>query len=380
MKKRTPPNGGVFGLPIFTTGNNASKKEKGVTTMKVQEAKDLELLKIKITEFPVFIVGFFNYKMPLLSPSSLLEYTRDFCNFFNWLLIHKGSYNDEIKDVSLDMLNELNVQDVHDYINYLVIEKNMARATFTRKINSIRSLFTYLYEIAEDDNQKPLLTRNVLKKIIVKRPATSFEIAERMEQKLLLNSEISDFISYLRDEYCLDTKNNLQALYSYEINKERDICILYLVLSSGLRVSDLVNLNMNDVVLAKNLVFVQRPTLGRAPVLFDEQVKSDLMLYLSIRNERYNPADHEQAIFLTVPNGKKQGQRMTKRAIQEMVIKYAKKFGKDNLTVSKLRDSFGVKHVSESSIIYTKHQLLFGSIESAEKFLYINQEKNHTGK
>jgi site-specific recombinase XerD len=342
--------------------------------MKVQEQIDLELLQRKLTVLPDYIVGYIQYKLNILSPSSLLEYTRDFECFFNWLLIQLAIPNGLIKDIRMSTLNQLKVQHINNYIKYLINYRKLSPASISRKINSVRSMFNYYSDLAEDESIMPMISNNVMKEIVVKRPQNSVEAAQKIEQKILQPSEVTEFVEYLRVQYCKDICYNPQALYSYEINKSRDISIINLILNSGVRVSDIVNLNLSDLVLTKNLLFVHRLSSARLPISFNEKVKTDLETYFALRIERYCPSDYEQAVFLTIPNGKKQGKRMTKRAIQEMVIKYTSKYGKENLTVSNLRDSFGVKHLVENNIVHTKHQLLLNSIESVEKYLYLSQD------
>ncbi|MDF0752974.1 hypothetical protein NLU14_22365, partial [Marinobacter sp. 71-i] len=75
----------------------------------------------------------------------------------------------------------------------------------------------------------------------------------------------------------------------------------------------------------------------KTPVFFRQDALSSLESYLQQREIRYHAPKREKALFLALANGKKEGSRMTKRAVQEMVIKYAKRFGKPYLSVHKLR-------------------------------------------
>ncbi|WP_219837164.1 hypothetical protein [Paenibacillus sp. R14(2021)] len=69
---------------------------------------------------------------------------------------------------------------------------------------------------------------------------------------------------------------------------------------------------------------------------FNRTAQADLEKYLNMREEVYKLQKEEPALFLSLPNGKEYGSRMTKRAIQAMVIKYGVHFGMPNLTTRQL--------------------------------------------
>ncbi|MNI09957.1 Tyrosine recombinase XerS [compost metagenome] len=187
-----------------------------------------------------------------------------------------------------------------------------------------------------------------------------------------------DFISYIAEGYGQDIQNNKQALFSYEQNKERDACIASLILNSGLRVSEVVNMNVDDLDLANKLLYVFRKGNNdesfKTPVYFREQSKDDLSHYLNLRTTRYRTPKREKALFVAVPNGQKEGKRMTKRAIQAMIIKYAKRFGKPYLTVHKLRHSFATDYYLQNDIYKTKEQLGHASTETTEVYAHLTDK------
>ena len=72
------------------------------------------------------------------------------------------------------------------------------KTTINRKLSALRSLFHYLSQIAEDDNFYPLLKRNVMAKVEIKRSHKPKDSAAKLEGKLLQEEEIVEFIAYVQ--------------------------------------------------------------------------------------------------------------------------------------------------------------------------------------
>lgn len=348
--------------------------------MNVQKVKDRHELEKRTPLFPWFVQMFIDYKLPDLSPSTLLEYTRDYEIFFTWLMAEGLTSAAEMKDIALQDLEVLTMDNIVNFRIFLGTYKENAnsRITISRKLSSLRSLFHYLSQIAEDENFYPLLKRNIMAKVEIKRIHKPKDTAARLKGKLLEEEEIGEFIAYIHSGYMNDIANNKQALYAYELNKQRDASIANLILNSGLRVSEVVNLNVDDVDLANKLVHVYRKGNNdetfKTPVYFREDAKADLIAYMQLRTTRYFAPKKEKALFLAVPNGHKEGKRMTKRAIQEMIVKYAKRFGKPYLTVHKLRHSFATDYYLQNDIYKTKEQLGHASTETTEVYAHLTDK------
>lgn len=89
------------------------------------------------------------------------------------------------------------------------------------------------------------------------------------------------------------------------------------ILHSGLRIPELVNLNVDDIDLKKKFSYVYRKGKNddsfKTPVYFRQEEVEDLQAYFTLRDVRYK-AKREKALFLAIANGKNEGSRMTKRA------------------------------------------------------------------
>ncbi|WP_372633182.1 tyrosine recombinase XerS [Cohnella sp.] len=348
--------------------------------MNLQKRKDREELERRIPAMPWYVDKFINYKLPDLSPSSLLEYIRDYEIFLTWLMGEGLTSASKMSDVTLDDLERLHMDSVDHFRMHLATKRDHAntKTTISRKLSSLRSLFHYLSQIAEDENFYPLLKRNVMAKVSVKRTHKPKDTAAKLEGKLLQEQEIIEFINYIKQDYAHDVATNKQATYSHELNRIRDCCIVSLILNSGLRVSELVNLNLDDVDIKKRLVYVYRKGKNddtfKTPVYFRQDTIPDLEEYIAQRDTRYKAPKREKAMFLAIANGKKEGSRMTKRAIQAMVLKYAKRFGKPYLSVHKLRHSFATDYYLSNDLYKTQEQLGHASPETTQIYAHLTDK------
>jgi site-specific recombinase XerD len=348
--------------------------------MNLQKIKDREELEKHIPGLPWYIEKFINYKLPDLSPSSLLEYVRDYKTFLSWLLAEGLTSATSLNAIPIEDLERLHMDSVDNFRMFLSTRKEQAngKTTISRKLSSLRSLFHYLSQIAENEQFYPLLRRNVMAKVSVKRTQKPKDTAAKLEGKLLQEQEIVEFIDYIRNDYAHDVAKNKQAVYAHELNRIRDCCIVSLILNSGLRVSELVHLNMDDLDLKKKLVYVHRKGKNddsfKTPVYFRQDAVEDIDKYLAQRDSRYKAPKREKALFLAIANGRKEGSRMTKRAIQEMVVKYAKRFGKPYLSVHKLRHSFATDYYLRNDLYKTQEQLGHASPETTQIYAHLTDK------
>lgn len=348
--------------------------------MNILKIKDRQELDRRVPSMPWYVEKFINYKLPDLSPSSLLEYVRDYETFFGWMIAEGLAEGPALRDVALLELEKLHMDSIDHYRMHLASRPEHAntRTTISRKLSSLRSLFHYLSQIAEDDDFYPLLKRNIMAKVAIKRTHKPKDTAAKLEGKLLQEEEISEFLHYVRVGYGADVANNKQALSAYERNSVRDACIVSLILHSGLRVSEVVNLNVDDIDLKKKLTYVYRKGSNddtfKTPVYFRQEALDDLGGYIQLRGSRYKAPRREKAMFLAIANGNQEGSRMTKRAIQQMVLKYAKRFGKPYLSVHKLRHSFATDYYLRNDLYKTQEQLGHASPDTTQIYAHLTDK------
>ncbi len=360
---------------------------------KTTSEQDREYLLTHMECLPWYAQKFIRQKLRKLSPSTLLGYSNDYEDFFTWILQDGGFGSwDKIADIPLSVLERLRNEDIEEtFLNHIneihrkrlesmknktkLKVQDMKKTTTNRKISSLRALFYWLSNIAEDDDLNPLLKRNVMAKIELNPIKLDTETkGNALIGKILIGSEIDAFQDFVADGYGKLDLPTL-ALKKYEHNKERDIAIISLILSSGLRIAEVSNLDINDIDLVKMKAFVIRKGQKENYVPYSSFAKEPLLDYLNIRKDRYNASKSEPALFLSNQH-QYEGRRMTKRAMQLMIEKYGKSFGKPFLSAHKLRHSMATRHYDiNRNVISLKKQLGHESLETTNIYTHVHSDQ-----
>ena len=134
----------------------------------------------------------------------------------------------------------------------------------------------------------------------------------------------------------------------YNKNATRDLCILTLMLGTGIRVSECVGIDLSDLDLKENRLKVRRKGGNESIIYFGDEVLAALEDYVLIREDMHPLEGHEDALFLSMQN-----KRMSVRAVENMVTKYTSKLGTlKRITPHKLRSTFGTNLYRETGDIY----------------------------
>lgn len=133
----------------------------------------------------------------------------------------------------------------------------------------------------------------------------------------------------------------------------RDKSIMELLISTGLRVSDLVRLNKADLDFARKEINIQSKSSERRIAFLTEEAWYWLRKYLAERN------DQEEALFTRTAGRKNGPYRLTARSIQRIVEKYVKKAGLPiRATPHTFRHTFALCLLSSGKDIKTVRQML----------------------
>ena len=134
----------------------------------------------------------------------------------------------------------------------------------------------------------------------------------------------------------------------HERTKTRDLALLTLMLGTGIRVSECVGLDIDDVDLKNNGIKIHRKGGAEVIVYFSDEVAEAVCKYLEERMEITAVAGHENALFLSMQN-----RRITVRAVENLVKKYSKLVTNlKNITPHKLRSTYGTSLYRETGDIY----------------------------
>lgn len=331
-----------------------------VLALSVTKQRDALQLLQSIGSYPWYVEKFIEHKKTKKnSPSTLLGYLRDCSFFFRWMMTEGLTAAADMKEIPLADLNELKKESVESYILYLQeshlyersallshptksSRKEYSDKTISRKISSLKSLFHYLSAIAEDDRGESYLTRNVLAKIELETTElTPLARAHAIRAKILIDDEIYQFVDFIYNGYLAHCQTTKKQQYHMQ-NRDRDTAIVAMILSGGFRVSEIVSLNLSDIVLEKNQLKMIRKGKKEDAPFFSDWGKEYLAKYLQVR-ANYHPSAQEDAVFLAVSPSNPHGHRIEVRSVQKLVKKYAKAFGIPDLSVHKLRHSFATQ-------------------------------------
>ena len=348
-----------------------------------------ELLLEKIEELkaimPWFVLDYYQSKLTVpYSFTTLYEYLKEYRRFFEWLLDAGISDVDLIADVDLKTLENLSKKDMETFILYLrerpslntySTKQGVSQTTINRTLSALSSLFKYLTEEVEDKNGEPYFYRNVMKKVATKKQKeTLASRAENIKQKLFLGDETMEFLEYVDCEY--EVKLSNRAKSSFYKNKERDLAIIALLLASGVRLSEAVNLDLKDLNLKMMVIDVTRKGGKRDSVNVAGFAKPYLEQYLEIRKARYKAEKQDTALFLTeyrgIPN------RIDASSVEKMVGKYSQDF-KIRVTPHKLRHTLATRlYDATKSQVLVSHQLGHASTQVTDLYTHIvnDEQKN----
>ena len=352
-----------------------------------------ELLLEKIEELkaimPWFVLDYYQSKLTVpYSFTTLYEYLKEYRRFFEWLLDAGISDADLIADIDLKTLENLSKKDMETFILYLrerpslntySTKQGVSQTTINRTLSALSSLFKYLTEEVEDKNGEPYFYRNVMKKVATKKQKeTLASRAENIKQKLFLGDETMEFLEYVDSEY--EVKLSNRAKSSFYKNKERDLAIIALLLASGVRLSEAVNLDLKDLNLKTMVIDVTRKGGKRDSVNVAGFAKPYLEQYLEIRQTRYKAEKQDTALFLTeyrgVPN------RIDASSVEKMVGKYSQDF-KIRVTPHKLRHTLATRlYDATKSQVLVSHQLGHASTQVTDLYTHIvnDEQKNALNK
>lgn len=215
------------------------------------------------------------------SENTILEYRIDLLSFFRFTSRSRGQIYDDFQYANLDFIKSITLTDMYTYLSYCQTELNSSAGTRARKIVSIRQFWKYLKTKAH------LIDNN---------------IAEELETPKLPK----------RIPKYLTLEESVRLLIQSKTSSTRDNCIITILLNCALRVSEVVNLNI-DQVNSDIICLIGKGNKERK-VFITPAVKralSEWMLIRSTLNVNTN------ALFISRNN-----QRITTRAIQNIVKKH----------------------------------------------------------
>lgn len=271
-------------------------------------------------------------------PLTRYVYTGDLKLFCDYLIAEIPRYASKTaSELTVDDFEAVTARDLRTYLQYLdfYIKDDQERSNSDygkmRKLASLRSFYEFMFK-------NELIHTDVTK--LVDMP--------KIHEKPILRMEIDEAARMLDYVETGETQTERQKSYNKH-TRTRDLAILSLFLGSGIRVSELVGLDIEDVDFSINSFMITRKGGNKAILYFSEEVAAPLKAYMALRKEMSPAPGSESALFLSLQN-----KRMSVRAVEIMVKKYATAAAplKRRLSPHKLRSTFGTNLYHETGDIY----------------------------
>ena len=309
--------------------------------VKYHEQEDRRIhLKLKelLAALPRFCVDFFRGIEPRTQSRTRLAYAYDMSVFFNFIKNTNPEYKDtDIRDMDISILEKLKPVDIEEYMEYLKYRPGTGDEEITnkegaikRKISSLKSFYNYYFE-------KELISANAA--ALVHLPKNHEKEIIRLDYnevaRLIDEAESGEGLTKRQQEFHKKTKN-------------RDVAILALLLGTGMRISECVGIDLNDIDMQETAVNIHRKGGKEETVFFSDEVADMMLPYMNERKNILPASGHENALFLSLQN-----KRMSVRSAELMVKKYAQIVTPlKHITPHKLRSTYGTHLYQETGDIY----------------------------
>lgn len=258
---------------------------------------------------PILLTDYLNYLKSIrgLSSNTIKEYSYDLNLLIRFMIVRKIYYGNIVKfnkEFNDDEINSiinpsffetLTLQDFYSYLSYLDNEKNDTASTRSRKISAIKSFYKYLYSEIE------VINSNISEKL------SNPKISQRQPVYLTLTET----------ERLLDTINNEKN----DFLRSRDLAIVFTFLTTGMRLSELVSIDITDIV-NDHFNIIGKGNKERTVYLTDNCLQL-IYSYILVRAKYIGDKDID-ALFISTRK-----KRISNRAVQSTIDKYLKKAGFD---------------------------------------------------
>ncbi len=227
---------------------------------------------------PPFVRDYFRAIEPKSSAKTRISYAYDIRVFFHFLMENNPVYKDYTMDqFTVKDLERIEPVDIEEYQEYLKVYTGSEDKQITntekglaRKMSALRSFYAYFFKHQVIEKNPTLL---------VDMPKLHDKAIIRMD-----TDEVAALLEYV--EHGGDDLTGQRKVY-FEKTRNRDLAILTLLLGTGIRVSECVGLDIQDVDFKNNGVKVTRKGGNEMVVYFGEEVENALKMYLYTTKKVY---------------------------------------------------------------------------------------------
>ena len=294
-------------------------------------------LRTLLEALPHFCKDFFRGIEPTTSSRTRIAYAYDLGVFFDFLKQSNPTLkNTPIPEIKLEILDQIKAVDIEEYLEYLTYYRSNNKEHLNmengkkRKLVSLRSFYNYYFK----------------KEMIFTNPASLISVP-KLHDKEIVRLEIDEVVRLLDEVETAQNMTKSQQKY-HEKTKIRDLALMTLLLGTGIRVSECVGLDIEDVDFNNNGIKIRRKGGYEVVVYFGDEVRNALLEYLSVRKKMIPCEGHINALFLSI-----QLKRLNVRSVENLVKKYASTVTTlKKITPHKLRSTYGTSLYRETGDIY----------------------------
>ena len=322
---------------------------------------NIQKVRTLIQDLPVFAEDFFRALHIDKSTNTMCSYAYDLNTFFFYLKEKHPAFQDkDIRKLPVTILDEIIPVDIEKYMEFLLYyekdgqihtNENEGKA---RKLATLNSFFGYYFK----------------KGYIKSNPPSAVDVP-RVKEKAIIRLEPNE-VAILIDS--IESGENLtgRQIAWHTHTKFRDLAIIVTLLGTGLRVAELVGIDLKDVDFDNLGLRVIRKGGKEDIVYFGSEVEEVLQNYMYER-KKITPAEgHENALFLS-----REKTRMSIRSVERLVKKYASPVTAKHITPHKMRATHGTSLYQETGDIYLVADVLgHSNVNTTRKHYAAMKEEN----
>lgn len=279
-------------------------------------------------QMPEFAHQYFEDRRDL-SAGSMLSYAYSLMEFFTYLQDNDYFGGKQITEYTPADFDTLTKEDFQTYFNLKEItskssKQSVAKPNTLKRIKACLTSFWTFYIDEEIFN-----ARNPIKSIRLPQ----IEKKDPVELTKIECLTLFDTVKYGRN---LSPKE----LEAHERCKERDYAIILTFLHTGIRLSELVGIDLTDIRWESHSILINRKGHKEQEVYFSDDVEKALTEYIDVRKEKYWNPSSPPALFLN-----KFGDRITERSVERMIDKYVRAAlpNRKDITCHRFRSTYAQK-------------------------------------
>lgn len=262
------------------------------------------------------------------SPHTIDAYRLDLSHFIDFC-----------KKRKVNNINDVQEEDLKRYI-YFIQEKELSKRTVSRKISSLKSWWKYLIRFG-----------------VVTHELTNYLETPKLEKKL------PNFLSPEEIDKCLEAVKG-------SVSESRDVAIIELLYSTGIRVAELVSVDFGDIDESREEIRVVGKRDKERIVILGRQAMEAVRKYVQSYRMEHLKGSRERALFVNSKGG-----RLTVRSVQRLFQQISSHLGKE-ITPHTLRHSFATSLLNNGADLRIVQELLgHSSLQTTQLYTHVTVKK-----